>query len=182
MSVLFETGRLIVRELVAGDVDAMVAIFGDRQVAHWLGDGQPLDRLDCRDWITRSRRNYRERGYGVSAVVRRDDGAMIGCCGIIHADGGPGAEIIYALRRDCWGQGYGREMVEAMLDYGVGHCDLPVIYATIDPENAASQRILERAGMVWLHTGPDEEGLPTATWRLERMARSSTAGNRPRSA
>lgn len=132
--ILFETERLRVRQLTTDDAEAMFAIYGDAEIAQWVGDGAPL----------------------------------IGCCGIVHADDEAQPEIIYAIRRDLWRRGFGGEVVVPMLAYGFESCGLPELFATVDPDNAASIRILVRAGMRYLHTRPDEDGLPTATYWQQR--------------
>src|SRR5262245_49549643 len=78
---LFRTARTHVRRISARDEDAMLAVYGDAAAMTWVGDGRPLDREACRRWIDVTVRNYRERGYGMSAVelVRGD---VIGFCGL----------------------------------------------------------------------------------------------------
>ncbi|MGZ3684350.1 MAG: GNAT family N-acetyltransferase, partial [Bdellovibrionota bacterium] len=57
------------------------------------------------------------------------------------------ADIGYALRHDHWGSGYGTELARAILEFGFRNCGLHRIWATADPENRASWRVLEKCGM-----------------------------------
>jgi len=55
-------------------------------------------------------------------------------------------EIGYILHPDHWGKGLGGEFMQALIAYGFGDLGLDHIFADVDPENAASIRLLERSG------------------------------------
>ena len=171
--ILFETPRLLVRHLQLNDLDAMHAIFSDPIVTRWAGDGSPLSREQCEQWIAISQRNYATRGFGASAVIERAGGAMIGVCGIVCAPGSTVPEIIYMFGQPWWGRGYAGEVVPPMLRYGTGQCGLPRVMATIAPENAASQRVATRAGMRYDGEVIDpDDGLPSRVYFYEPGSRS----------
>lgn len=177
---LYNTPRLLVRHLQPGDEPHLLAIYGDPAVAHWLGDGTPLTPALCSLWISVSINNYAVQGYGNCAVIERASGDFIGGCGIVHPPSDPPrqhpAELIYALRRDRWGQGYATEVAAPMLQHGARHAGLARILATIDPENAASERVLRKLGMVWQHTTIDpQDGLPVSTWAWDALAPAPAA-------
>jgi ribosomal-protein-alanine N-acetyltransferase len=147
MTWLFETPRLRVRRLGPADVDAMHAVYGDAEAMRWVGDGEPLDRAGCNEWVEVTLRNYERRGYGMFAIVDRYSEDVIGFCGLVHPGGQAEAEIKYALRRDAWGRGIATEAVEALLQHGARTHGLRRVIATVAPDNAASQRVLLKAGM-----------------------------------
>lgn len=144
---LFETPRLFVRRIGPADVDAMHAVYGDADAMRWVGDGEPLDRAGCEEWVAVTLRNYARRGYGMFAIVERASGQVIGFCGLVHPGGQPEAEIKYAFRRECWGRGLASEAAPALLNHGASAHGLQHVIATVAPDNAASQRVLEKAGM-----------------------------------
>lgn len=144
---LFETSHLIARRLDAEDVDDLLAVYGDRNAMRWVGDGEPLDRGACERWVAVTLANYETYGYGMSALVDRESGEVIGFCGIVHPGGQTEPEIKYALKSAHWGKGLATEAVRGMLDYGAKACQLAEIIATVAPGNAASLRVLEKAGM-----------------------------------
>ncbi len=45
-----------------------------------------------------------------------------------------------------WGNGYAREAVAAIVDYGFGTLDLAELWARTDPANVASQKVLLACG------------------------------------
>jgi [ribosomal protein S5]-alanine N-acetyltransferase len=146
-SFIFETPRLRARHLEPGDVDRMLAVYGDPAVVRWVGDGKPLTRADCETWVEVTHRNYAARGYGMVALVERASGAVVGFCGLVHPGGQEEAEIKYALHRDWWGKGLATEAAVALLAYGASRFGLTHVIATTAPENEASHRVLLKAGM-----------------------------------
>ncbi len=164
MTSLFETDRLVVRQLRPDDIDRLFAITGDAELMRYMGDGQPLSRELTAKWIEVSINNYATKGFGCSAVIDTRDGAFIGFCGLVQSeDAEPpeASELIYALLRSYWGQGLATELAAEMVAYGWRACGLKRIIATIYPKNLGSKRILEKIGMTYLKHELDEDGSPT---------------------
>ena len=143
---VFQTPRLDARHITASDVDAMLAVYGDPVVVRYVADGKPLGRARCEQWVDVTLRNYATRGYGMVALAERTTGSIIGFCGLVHPAGQVEPEIKYALRRDCWGNGFATEAAIGLLGYA-RQLHLPKVIATADPENEASHRVLLKAGM-----------------------------------
>lgn len=144
---VFQTRRLLARTIGPTDVEAMLGVYGDPEVVRWVGDGKPLNRSLCEQWIHVTHANYASRGYGMFALETREPGATVGFCGLVHPGGQADAEVKYAFHRSSWGQGFATEAVSALLPYGASRFGLTEIIATTAPENAASHRVLLKAGM-----------------------------------
>jgi RimJ/RimL family protein N-acetyltransferase len=56
-------------------------------------------------------------------------------------------EIWYLVEPESWGKGIATEAAKHLLDFGFGELGLHRIWATCLPENPASARVLEKAGM-----------------------------------
>ena len=169
MTSIFETERLLVRHLQAGDEDNLYAITGDAELMRYMGDGQPLSRELTEKWISVSLNNYATKGYGCSAVIDKRDGAFIGFCGLVRseqAEPPDDAELIYALRKPYWGQGLATEVARAMLAYGKQFCGLKRMIATIDPANVVSIQVANKIGFRFTETVADSDGLPTHIYEL----------------
>lgn len=164
IEVLFETPNLQIRKLVPADFEDMYSVYSDPLAMRWVDDGQPIGRSECQDWIGVTQRNYLDRGYGMSVIVESATGCVVGFCGLVHPRGQEVAEIKYALKQNYWGRGYATEAATAMLVYGRNVLGLNQIIATIAPENIASQRVLEKAGMHIVGDTRDVDG--TVTRRL----------------
>lgn len=145
--IIFTTRRLMGRHLHVLDIDALFEVYGDADAMRWVGDGEPLTREQCVEWVAVSERNYHTRGYGMSALVEHENGEVIGFCGLVHPAGQIDAELKYAFKRRHWGRGLATEAAAAMLMYAKETLGLRYAIATTAPENLASQRVLSKAGM-----------------------------------
>jgi len=81
------------------------------------------------------------------AVVLREDGRLIGRCGLKVEDfeQREGA-LWYVLNPTEWGKGYILEAAEAMLDFGFGTLGLHRVWADCDPRNTGSAKVVQRLG------------------------------------
>lgn len=164
--ILFKTPRLLIRRLIPEDVDSLFAIFSDPIVTRWMGDGNPLTPELCQKWIAVSLHNYETKGFGASAVMAKDTNELIGCSGIVYDPERKEPEIIYAFHPQSWGKGYASELVPAMLEYGLTHCKLKYILATIDSENKISQHVVAKAGMKFQKEELEPDGHITRIYQI----------------
>lgn len=155
MTVVLTTPRLTVRQFTTADAADLQAICGDRHTMRYVGDGMVLSRQRCAGWITESLADYALRGHGAWALDVVGETRMAGYCGIVSARRRADPEIIYALRPSLWRRGLASELVPALLEYGFETCGLPRLVATVRPENLASVRVVEKAGM---HCAGEELG------------------------
>ncbi|MFJ3861421.1 GNAT family N-acetyltransferase [Streptomyces sp. NPDC090085] len=58
-------------------------------------------------------------------------------------------EITYSVHPRVWGRGVGTAIGNGLLARGFGHLELHRIYATCDPRNLGSARVLGKLGMTW---------------------------------
>lgn len=144
---VFQTERLAVRRWRDSDLPALLAVYGDADAMRWVGDGKAITHDECVRWLTVTRANYVNRGYGMFAVEERASSRVIGFCGIVHPGGQAEPEIKYAFLRSHWGLGLATEAVTALVRYGADAHGLRYIMATTAPENAVSHRVLLKAGM-----------------------------------
>jgi RimJ/RimL family protein N-acetyltransferase len=144
---VFETERLLVRRWQDADLPVLEAVYGDAGAMRWVGDGTPITRDACRLWLEKTRSNYLKHGYGMFAVEKRDVPGVIGFCGIVHPGGQPEPELKYAYRREYWGQGFATEALRGLIRYGAEEHGLHYMMATVAPDHAVSQRVLQKAGM-----------------------------------
>jgi RimJ/RimL family protein N-acetyltransferase len=157
--VILETKRLLLRVPDDSDLDAWTAMLTDPEVARYLGP--PFaSRADVAAHIRMVRERHDADGFGLLAVVRKDDGAVIGRAGFLvwdtrtwststARDAGEHAEVEigWTLAREAWGRGYATEAGEACRDHGFAHLGLSRIAAVIQPGNDRSIAVARRLGM-----------------------------------
>ena len=85
-------------------------------------------------------------------MVEKTEHQAIGYCGRFYFTdilGQPEIEIGYRLARPFWGRGYATEAALAVREYSFNVLCLPRLSALIDPQNAASLRVAQKAGMIY---------------------------------
>lgn len=149
--VLFETARLIVRPWSLDDAESAFAIYRDPEVWRYLGGGEPVADLQSaramlQRWIDRSRE---KSPCGIWAVIERASGAPIGSVMLWPLEDGPEIEVGYHFRRFAWGKGYATEATHAAIEHGFRVLEIDQLTGVVFPDNPASQRVLEKAGMTY---------------------------------
>ncbi len=169
---VFESERLICRRWLASDFDTIFQVYSDLEVARWIEDGSPITEEESRAWLDVTARNYSKRGYGMFALQDKDSGDVAGFVGLVHPAGQIDAEIKYAFYQTHWGRGLASEVVRATVAYGAATHGLTKIVATVAPENKASQRVLEKAGFVFVEERIYDEDTPEFyyAWHAGREA------------
>jgi len=155
--VIFETPRLRCRRWLPADVEPLFEVYSDPEGSRWIGDGQPITHEQCEQWLNVTADNYFKRGYGMFALMDLQADAVAGFCGLVHPGGQQEVEIKYAFLRSLWGRGLASEAVPALLNHASQRLGFKSVIATVAPENLASQRVLEKAGMVLQKSGKTSE-------------------------
>ena len=91
--------------------------------------------------------SYAKHGFGLWAVELKDDGSLVGMCGLIKRDTLDDVDIGFALLSRFEGRGYAREAANATLAYARDHLGLRRVVAITTDDNDRSGTLLERAGM-----------------------------------
>ena len=144
---ILETERLLLREFVPDDVDALAAVLSDSETMRYYP--AVLDRDGVAAWIERNRRRYTDAGHGLWAMVSKSSGEVIGDCGLTRqtVEEVDEIEIGYHVRRDLWGRGYASEAAGACRDYGFERLGAERLISLIRPENVPSRRVAEKIGL-----------------------------------
>lgn len=142
------TPRLELRELEASDFEAVHRYASDPEVTRFMTWG-PNDADATHAFLARARAaaSASPRRAWELAVVAREDGALVGSCGayLRRADRREW-EIGYVLARPWWRRGLGTEAVGALAHFVFETLEAHRLFATVDPANVASARLLRRLG------------------------------------
>lgn len=144
------TERLLLRELQIGDAAAIAAGAGDRRVARFLIQvPSPYPVALARRWLA-ARVDWWEQGRGVTLAIARRTHPHI-CLGTVSLrrySRDHRAELGYWLAASAWGSGIATEACSAAVGFGFRELNLARIYAQVLADNLASQRVLDKLGMV----------------------------------
>lgn len=146
-----KTGRLLLRDLLLADFEAIHALRSDPDVTRYMDYIKSDTEEETRDWLAGTMRHNAlspRQSYNL-AVVRQSDGEILGWVGIGEAEDGRGSELDfgYALLPEHWGQGYATEALKAVIDFAFEHLGIHTIYGECHVENVASARVMEKAGL-----------------------------------
>jgi RimJ/RimL family protein N-acetyltransferase len=147
--VTIETKRLLLRSMTAEDTDDFLRLFSDPLVMASFG-ARPFDRTQAERWVRRNLEHQEKHGYGLFSVILKEEGRLIGDCGLEHMEvgGQPEVELGYDLLSAHWGRGYATEAASAVRDFAFDRLALPRLISLIRCSNAASCRVAEKIGMV----------------------------------
>jgi ribosomal-protein-alanine N-acetyltransferase len=141
------TPRLILRELVAEDAEAVFAVRSDYEVTR-LNTGEPLERVEQAAALIRAiGAAYFEQSELRWGITLKGKNIVIGMCGYnywVRRD--YRACVGYDLGRLYWGQGLMTEAMRAVVRFGFERMTLNRVEADASAENIGSIRVLEKLG------------------------------------
>jgi ribosomal-protein-alanine N-acetyltransferase len=145
------TERLRLRRWQPEDEPEIAAISADPEVRRYLGSSTG-------PFVERFERHWREQGFGLWAVERRDRdgvGPIIGFVGIARPFWLPPVahriEIGWRLARAEWSKGFATEAALAARDHATERLGIDNLIAIIHPDNRRSQRVAAKLGMAVAH-------------------------------
>jgi RimJ/RimL family protein N-acetyltransferase len=155
---VMETQRLYFRQMTPQDHEALHRLFSDPvAMAHYP---EPFTPEMTAGWIEWNMRNYRERGFGLWALIHKARQDVIGDCGLTlqKIDGAEELEIGYHLLPAYWRQGFATEAAVACRDYAFDSLGRDRVVAWMRVGNVASRRVAERVGMHLEKEAKDRHG------------------------
>lgn len=147
MHIVAQTPRYVIRNFSPEEEKIYLSLFDDDEVTRHL----PKRTRD------ENRRIFRDglHDYAAGKVLGRwgifnnGNEDFIGICLLRPYDGElDRIELGYVLGRNFWGKGIAGEMAQIMVAYALTHTDANEIIAVTTLENAASQKVLQKAGLV----------------------------------
>jgi RimJ/RimL family protein N-acetyltransferase len=76
------------------------------------------------------------------------DGRVVGCGTLlVRSVPSRAGEIAYVVHPDLWGRGLGSEIASLLLRFAFEELGMHRVYATCDPRNIGSGRVLQKIGM-----------------------------------
>ena len=149
---VIETQRLGLRPLLAEDAPVLHEVFTDGYARRFYAHMQ--DRTSVEDWIRRNQDRYAEHGFGLWAMVLKDEARLVGDCGLVYQDveGQRELEVAYHVHGSYRRQGFATEAARACLDHGFEVEGRRRLVSMVHTENVASISVAER-----IHASRQEE-------------------------
>lgn len=168
---ILRTERLVLRHARSTDLADLHAVLSDQKAMRWWATLAHDTLEQTETWLADMIAG--NAAGSVDFVIERD-GVVIGKAGCWRLP-----DIGYILHPDHWGQGLAAEAVMATIDAVFAHTPVETLTADVDPENAASIRLLERLGFhrtgfaerTWLIGGEWKDSFYYALPRADRALR-----------
>lgn len=140
------TARLLLDRSKLADVPRLFEFLGDGEAMRHTHAARSLK--DCRRRVAVHERRRRRDGCAPWVIRTKEDRRIVGWGGLFDDpfDPGWGIELGYWFDPASWGRGYASELAEAAVAFSDDQLRLPELRAFARPENAASRRVLEKAG------------------------------------
>jgi [ribosomal protein S5]-alanine N-acetyltransferase len=149
LSLPIGTARLNLRDFVKLDFDAIHAYSSDPRVTKYLFFG-PRDADSTADYLEGLLASQKEvpRTRFELAVEEIESGRVVGACDLSLIERNV-VDLGYMLGLPDWGKGYATEIALALVDAAFFDLRADRIISTVDVNNQASIRVLEKIGMRW---------------------------------
>jgi RimJ/RimL family protein N-acetyltransferase len=144
---ILETKRLYLREMTQADFPLLCKHLQDVDVMyayeHAFSDAEVQEGID------KQFQRYEKDGFGVWAVIHKDNGELIGQCGLSMqpVEDKEVLEIGYIFQKEYWHKGYATEAAIACREYAFDKLDANEVFSLIRDTNLASQNVAKRNGM-----------------------------------
>jgi [ribosomal protein S5]-alanine N-acetyltransferase len=161
------TEHLTLRGFSDVDSDALNKILSGQDVLQYFPTTTPSTKEGAQNMIARLLRHWDDKGYGLWAIIKSDTGELFGRAGLQYIAETDEVEVDYILGREFWGQGYATEVATASLQFGFDQLGIDQIVGIVHPENLASQRVLQKIGMIYIET-TEYFGMTCQRYKKER--------------
>ena len=147
--------------------DAIREMDSDPQYMALLGGVR--DEAATRAYMERNLKHWDDYGYGLWVLRNAEDDRVAGRCVIRHLDveGRDEVELGYGLHAEYWGKGLATEIARELLRLGTTELGLATLVAITTRANIASQRVLEKTGLVY-ERDFDHDGTTVMLYRSGR--------------
>ena len=145
---ILETERLYMREMTQDDFPLLCKYLQDPEVMmevfeHVFSDAEVQEGID------KQFMRYEKYGFGVWAVILKENGEFIGQCGLSMqpCNDEELLELGYIFQKKYWHKGYATEAAIACREYAFNELDADEVFSLIRDTNTASQNVAKRNGM-----------------------------------
>lgn len=153
MKYIFETDRLRLKEFTLDDSKFIVELLNSPGWLQFIGDRNIKTEEQAKIYLENGPiKSYKENGYGLSLVEKKDDSIAIGMCGIMKRETLDHPDIGFAFLPGFNGKGYAFEIASATMDYAKHQLKISKILAITVSNNSKSIRLLEKIGLKFIKT------------------------------
>ncbi|WP_343550323.1 GNAT family N-acetyltransferase [Pantoea sp.] len=144
-----ETTRLRLEPFQHAHFDGLRAMENDPEIMRYISNGKVKTPEETRETIERVMQRWQQYGFSWWAICEKESDEVVGAACLQHLanqDGAP-LEIGWRLNANHHGKGFATEAAQAIVQFAVEQIGVNYLVAVADPENQASQKVMQRLGM-----------------------------------
>ena len=143
----FQTPRLTAERLRQHHFADLLRMHRDERQMAPLGGVK--DEEQTREYLDRNLDHWDEHGFGLWILREGTGGPVIGRALLrtLNVEGADEVEVGYSFHPEFWGRGFATEIATTLVLLGREQLGLRTIVAVTQADNAASQRVLVKAGL-----------------------------------
>lgn len=145
MSIIYTTKRLIVRKLILEDFEPFHAMQSNANVMKFV-KGKAMTYAENKKELPKLIEFYDrvDNDFWIYAVISRENSVFLGTVALVKDENNVD-EIGYRFLEKYWGNGYGTEVLEGLIEY-CKTIEVSEIIACVAIENCASMKMIKKAG------------------------------------
>ena len=144
---ILETDRLYLREMTQSDFPSLCKHLQDEDVMYAYEHA--FSNAEVQEGLDKQLQSYKDNGFGVWAVILKENKEMIGHCGLSmqSCEDREVLEIGYIFQKAYWHKGYATEAAIACREFAFEKLNADEVFSLIRDTNVASQNVAKRNGM-----------------------------------
>lgn len=153
MQIIFQTPRLILRQITIEDAPLILELNSDPEIVKYVHEPTLKNVEQAQKIIQDIILPQYKNNLGRWAIINKKNNQFMGWCGLKYRPELDEIDLGYRLMQQYWGKAYATEAAQHTLDYGFNHLKLSLITGRAHIENIASVKVLEKIGMQFISEG-----------------------------
>jgi ribosomal-protein-alanine N-acetyltransferase len=165
-----ETTSLILRRPEKEDFERFFEINKDPQTNLYNPSG-PMSFAKAENMFKKMMDHWEQYHFGGWTIIAKESKSIIGFGGLSYKMYGEEEKLNlgYRFAVEAWGKGYATQFTKKAIDLGFTDIGEEEIFGLVRPDNIASIKVLEKAGMTQIGTLDDVPGQPESlVYRIQK--------------
>ncbi|RMA64862.1 GNAT family N-acetyltransferase [Ulvibacter antarcticus] len=146
--ILLETERLQLRQFTLDDAPFTYELLNTPEWLKYIGDRKITSVEVAAKYIEEHYLSeYKDNGYGAYIIVRKEDGVILGSCGLYKREALEHPDMGFAMFSRYGKKGYAFEATNALMEHAKNTLKLSTIWGITVDYNHNSIKLLQKLGM-----------------------------------
>ena len=147
MHIIFQTPRLILRQITLEDAPLILQLNSDPEIVKYVHEPTLKTVQQAKKIIADIILPHYKNNLGRWAIITKENLEFIGWCGLKYRPFIDEIDLGYRLMHKAWGKGFATEAAVKTLEHGFNALHIKLITGRAHIENLASIKVLEKIGM-----------------------------------